>query len=150
MQPTTSAAPRSEAMPAAANKWAFLAAPVLAVTADMTVRADVDRVLAEALARHGHVDAWINNAGADILTVEGARGEILIPFIPRFVLAVDAAAAESNLFFMISTALISVAITFCTAILSIRPCGDSAVRIAFTPSRFVSKQSHNSPVIVTA
>ena len=36
------------------------------VTADVTVRADVERVLTEALSRHGQVDVWVNNAGRGI------------------------------------------------------------------------------------
>ena len=36
------------------------------VVADMTVRADVDRVVAEALARCGRIDVWINNVGRGI------------------------------------------------------------------------------------
>ena len=38
----------------------------LAVVADVTQRRDVERVLDAALARHGHVDAWVNNAGRGI------------------------------------------------------------------------------------
>ena len=38
----------------------------LAVVADVTSRADVERVVAEALARFGHVDVWVNNAGRGI------------------------------------------------------------------------------------
>eukprot|EP00727_Mastigamoeba_balamuthi_P011458 m51a1_g6935 putative 3-oxoacyl-[acyl-carrier protein] reductase (264) ;mRNA; r:210157-211025 len=38
----------------------------LAVVADCTVRGDVERVLAEAVARHGGVDVWVNNAGRGI------------------------------------------------------------------------------------
>jgi NADP-dependent 3-hydroxy acid dehydrogenase YdfG len=38
----------------------------LAVTADVTNRADVERVLATAVARFGHVDVWVNNAGRGI------------------------------------------------------------------------------------
>lgn len=38
----------------------------LAVVADVTRRADVKRVVAEALKRHGHVDVWVNNAGRGI------------------------------------------------------------------------------------
>jgi NADP-dependent 3-hydroxy acid dehydrogenase YdfG len=38
----------------------------LAVVADVTKRDDMARVLREALARFGHVDAWINNAGQGI------------------------------------------------------------------------------------
>ena len=38
----------------------------LAVVADVTQRADVDRILDEALRTFGHVDVWINNAGRGI------------------------------------------------------------------------------------
>jgi NAD(P)-dependent dehydrogenase (short-subunit alcohol dehydrogenase family) len=38
----------------------------LAVEADMTVRADVERTLGEALARFGRVDVWVNNVGRGI------------------------------------------------------------------------------------
>ena len=38
----------------------------LVVTADVTRRADVGRILEETLARHGRVDVWINNAGRGI------------------------------------------------------------------------------------
>ncbi len=38
----------------------------LAVVADMTVRADVQRAVAESLARFGHIDVWVNNVGQGI------------------------------------------------------------------------------------
>jgi NADP-dependent 3-hydroxy acid dehydrogenase YdfG len=38
----------------------------LAVTADVTSRAEVERVLAAAISRFGHVDVWVNNAGRGI------------------------------------------------------------------------------------
>jgi NADP-dependent 3-hydroxy acid dehydrogenase YdfG len=38
----------------------------LAVVADVTSRGDVERVVAEALARFGHIDVWVNNAGRGI------------------------------------------------------------------------------------
>jgi NADP-dependent 3-hydroxy acid dehydrogenase YdfG len=41
-------------------------APSVAVTADVTRRADVERILAEAKSRFGKVDAWVNNAGRGI------------------------------------------------------------------------------------
>jgi NADP-dependent 3-hydroxy acid dehydrogenase YdfG len=41
-------------------------ADALAVVADVTKRADVERILAAALARFGHVDVWVNNAGRGI------------------------------------------------------------------------------------
>jgi NADP-dependent 3-hydroxy acid dehydrogenase YdfG len=42
------------------------AAPSLAVVADVTRRADVENLRDAALARFGHVDVWINNAGRGI------------------------------------------------------------------------------------
>jgi 3-oxoacyl-[acyl-carrier protein] reductase len=41
--------------------------------ADLSREADVDRLKDEATARFGRVDVWVNNAGTDILTGEGAR-----------------------------------------------------------------------------
>jgi short-subunit dehydrogenase len=38
----------------------------LAVTADVTRRADVDHILARAIETFGHVDVWVNNAGRGI------------------------------------------------------------------------------------
>ena len=38
----------------------------LAVTADVTKRADVERILARAIEAFGHVDVWVNNAGRGI------------------------------------------------------------------------------------
>ena len=38
-------------------------ANALVVVADVTKRADHERVLAEAISRFGHVDVWVNNAG---------------------------------------------------------------------------------------
>jgi NADP-dependent 3-hydroxy acid dehydrogenase YdfG len=38
----------------------------LPVVADVTKRADVERILAAAIERFGHVDVWINNAGRGI------------------------------------------------------------------------------------
>lgn len=38
----------------------------LAVVGDMTSRADVRRVVEEALARFGHIDVWVNNVGRGI------------------------------------------------------------------------------------
>ena len=43
-----------------------LKVPVEVVPADVTVRADVERVRDRALARFGRVDAWVNNAGRGI------------------------------------------------------------------------------------
>jgi short-subunit dehydrogenase len=47
------------------------------VPADVTVRADVDRVRDRALARFGRVDAWVNNAGHGITrpSLESLSGE---------------------------------------------------------------------------
>jgi short-subunit dehydrogenase len=36
------------------------------LTGDMTVRAEVERVSAEAIAKFGHVDVWVNNVGQGI------------------------------------------------------------------------------------
>ena len=36
------------------------------VPADVTVRADVQQVLAKTLEHHGHIDVWVNNAGRGI------------------------------------------------------------------------------------
>ncbi|MCC6991009.1 MAG: SDR family NAD(P)-dependent oxidoreductase [Acidobacteria bacterium] len=38
----------------------------LAIVADMTVRADAERAVAEAIARFGHIDVWVNNVGRGI------------------------------------------------------------------------------------
>jgi NADP-dependent 3-hydroxy acid dehydrogenase YdfG len=41
-------------------------ARALVVVADVTKRPDVERVVAETLARFGHIDVWVNNAGQGI------------------------------------------------------------------------------------
>jgi len=41
-------------------------ARALAVSADVTRRADMERVVEAALARFGHIDVWVNNAGRGI------------------------------------------------------------------------------------
>lgn len=41
-------------------------AAVLPIVADMTVRAEVERVVAESLAAFGQVDVWVNNVGQGI------------------------------------------------------------------------------------
>jgi short-subunit dehydrogenase len=41
-------------------------AGALAIVADVTRRADVQRILGESIARHDHVDVWVNNAGRGI------------------------------------------------------------------------------------
>lgn len=41
-------------------------ADALAIVADMTIRADAERAVAEALARFGHIDVWVNNVGRGI------------------------------------------------------------------------------------
>ncbi len=38
----------------------------LALTADVTKRADVERVVSDTVARLGHIDVWVNNAGRGI------------------------------------------------------------------------------------
>ena len=45
---------------------ADLAGAALIVPADVTVRADVERIRDTAIGRFGHVDAWVNNAGRGI------------------------------------------------------------------------------------
>jgi 3-oxoacyl-[acyl-carrier protein] reductase len=42
------------------------------IDVDLSREASVDRLVAEAFARLSRVDVWVNNAGADILTGEGA------------------------------------------------------------------------------
>src|SRR5689334_22490188 len=42
------------------------ATDVLVVPADVTRRSDVDRLRDRAIARWGHVDVWVNNAGRGI------------------------------------------------------------------------------------
>lgn len=44
----------------------------LEVVADMTVRADVQRTVAETLARFGHIDVWVNNVGQGITRMPSA------------------------------------------------------------------------------
>ena len=44
----------------------------LAVGADVSRRADVDRLVAQTLEAFGSIHIWVNNAGADILTGEAA------------------------------------------------------------------------------
>jgi NADP-dependent 3-hydroxy acid dehydrogenase YdfG len=56
------AARRRDALEAVARR----AGDAEPVTADVTQRADVERVMAAALARFGRVDAWVNNAGRGI------------------------------------------------------------------------------------
>jgi NADP-dependent 3-hydroxy acid dehydrogenase YdfG len=51
---------------ALAQVQARCGAAALAVVADVTRRADVQRVVDEALARFGHIDVWVNNAGRGI------------------------------------------------------------------------------------
>jgi NADP-dependent 3-hydroxy acid dehydrogenase YdfG len=41
-------------------------ANALAIVADMTVRADVQRTVADAARRFGHIDVWVNNVGQGI------------------------------------------------------------------------------------
>jgi NADP-dependent 3-hydroxy acid dehydrogenase YdfG len=54
---------RADALDAVAARCGANAMPVVA---DMTVRADVQRAVAETLARFGHIDVWVNNAGQGI------------------------------------------------------------------------------------
>src|SRR5689334_22378748 len=57
------AARRRDALEAVAAKCGDRS---LAVAADVTVRADVRRIVDEALARCGRIDVWVNNAGVGI------------------------------------------------------------------------------------
>ncbi len=41
-------------------------ANALAIVADVTSRGDVERAVAEAIARFGHIDVWVNNVGRGI------------------------------------------------------------------------------------
>lgn len=54
---------RAEAL---ADVTARCGAQALAIAADMTVRAEAERAAAEAIARFGHIDVWINNVGRGI------------------------------------------------------------------------------------
>lgn len=54
---------RADVLTAVASRCGALALPIVA---DMTVRADAERAAAEALARFGHIDVWINNVGRGI------------------------------------------------------------------------------------
>jgi len=49
----------------------------LALAADLRERDEVDRLVDEAFTRLGRVDVWVNNAGADILTGDGAQASDL-------------------------------------------------------------------------
>jgi NADP-dependent 3-hydroxy acid dehydrogenase YdfG len=54
---------RREALQAVADKCGERA---MVAVADMTLREDVRRVVADAIGRFGHIDVWINNAGQGI------------------------------------------------------------------------------------
>jgi NADP-dependent 3-hydroxy acid dehydrogenase YdfG len=54
---------RAEAL---ADVAARCGAQALAIAADMTVRAEAERAAADAIARFGHIDVWINNVGRGI------------------------------------------------------------------------------------
>jgi NADP-dependent 3-hydroxy acid dehydrogenase YdfG len=54
---------RADVLAAVASRCGALALPIVA---DLTVRADAARSAAEALARFGHIDVWINNVGRGI------------------------------------------------------------------------------------
>lgn len=47
-----------------------------AIQANIADRHDIERLLRESEAVLGHVDIWVNNAGADILTGQGAQLEV--------------------------------------------------------------------------
>src|SRR5690349_3115321 len=57
------AARRKDALEAVAAKCGSRALPIVA---DVTVRADVRRIVDETLSRFGRIDVWINNAGVGI------------------------------------------------------------------------------------
>ncbi len=54
---------RADALAAVAGECGAKSLPVIA---DVTKRADVERVVAETIARFGHIDVWINNVGQGI------------------------------------------------------------------------------------
>ena len=54
---------RAEAL---ADVAARCGAQALAIAADMTVRAEAERAAADAIARFGHINVWINNVGRGI------------------------------------------------------------------------------------
>ena len=54
---------RADALAVVASRCGAEALPIVA---DMTVRAEAERSAAEALARFGHIDVWINNVGRGI------------------------------------------------------------------------------------
>ena len=54
---------RPHALEAVASRCQGKATPV---AADVTVRAEVTRVVQQAIAAHGHIDVWINNVGQGI------------------------------------------------------------------------------------
>jgi short-subunit dehydrogenase len=47
----------------------------LAIVADMTARAEVQRTVAEAIARFGHIDVWVNNVGQGITRMPTALND---------------------------------------------------------------------------
>ncbi len=57
---------RAEQLQAVASRCGGRAHPIVA---DMTRRADVERVVAESIARFGHIDVWVNNVGQGITRV---------------------------------------------------------------------------------
>ncbi len=57
---------RAEQLNAVAARCAGRALPIVA---DMTIRAEVQRVVAASLTRFGHIDVWVNNVGQGITRV---------------------------------------------------------------------------------
>lgn len=55
----------------------------LAAPADMTVRQDVERVVADTLARFGQIDVWINNAGQGISRMPSELTDEDVDFVMR-------------------------------------------------------------------
>ena len=48
----------------------------IAIQADMGDEDDIDSLIEKTIEEYGHIDIWVNNAGADILTGTGAAAEI--------------------------------------------------------------------------
>lgn len=65
-RPVVLAARRADRLESVANRCRAAGGKATAVVADVTRRADVDRLRDAALAEHGAIDAWVNNAGRGI------------------------------------------------------------------------------------
>jgi NAD(P)-dependent dehydrogenase (short-subunit alcohol dehydrogenase family) len=86
----------------AETEWQLkvIGAPVLSVTADVSQRADVERLAGEALMRFGHVDVLVNNASA--------LGPTPMPYLVDYPIEDFNAVLQTNLAgpFMLTRALI--------------------------------------------